>query len=177
MRPDEGSENFLQWLAAHLSANAAFDRFLGALHPKRRPPWTDGVLAERFLNNFDSSRPPIVDVGGGNGQEQAKLPDKLSPQLRNAVIVVQDRPEVVENAKASTFPPETHLVAHSFFKPQPKDFCSAKAYYLSFVLQNWPEKQAARILSNIQTQRSLVTVDSTSTNRWSPKEPRTSDLD
>jgi hypothetical protein len=150
MRPDEGCENFWQWLAAHPSANAAFDRFMGALHPKSRPPWTDGVIAERLLNGFDSSRPLIVDVGGGNGQEQAKVSDKLPPQHQNALIIVQDRPEVIEEAKTSTLPSQIRLVAHNFFGTQPDDSRGAKAYYLSFVLHNWPEKQATRILSNIR---------------------------
>ena len=150
MRPDEGCENFWKWLAAHPSANLAFDRFMGAPHPKSRPPWTDGVLAERLLNGFDPSKPLIVDVGGGNGEEQAKVADKLSQAHQNALIIVQDRPEVIEEAKTSALPPQIQLVAHNFFEPQPDDFCGAKAYYLGFVLHNWPEKQATRIISNIR---------------------------
>lgn len=150
MHPDKGYGNFWHWLAAHPTTEKTFNDFMGALKPPSRPPWMASLLMERILSDFDPSRPLVIDIGGGNGKDQARVLHVLPDQYHNARIVVQDRPEVIEEAKKAPLPEQIRLLSHNFFDTQPEEAKGAKAYYLSTVLHNWPDKQAIQILVNIR---------------------------
>lgn len=64
-------------------------------------------------------------------------------------MIVQDLPEIVAAGEA-TLPDElggqVKFMAHDFFTPQPVE---ANIYMLRFVLHNWPDKYAVRILRNL----------------------------
>jgi hypothetical protein len=150
MHPDKGYGSFWHWLAAHPAANKTFDNFMSALHPPGRPPWMIGIIIKHILSDFDPSRPLVVDVGGGNGKDQVRVLPVLPDQCHAANIIVQDRPEVIEEAMKSPPPEQIRLLSHNFFDPQPEEAKGAKAYYLSTVLHNWPDKQAIQILVNIR---------------------------
>jgi hypothetical protein len=150
MHPDQGYGNFWHWMTAHPATHKAFNDFMGALHPQGRPPWMFGALMKRILDDFDPSRPLVVDVGGGNGTDQARVLHALPDQYHSGKIIVQDLPEVVEEAKKSPIPEQIRLISHNFFDPQPEEAKGAKAYYISLVLHNWADKQATQILVNIR---------------------------
>ncbi|KAI0138094.1 S-adenosyl-L-methionine-dependent methyltransferase [Hypoxylon sp. NC0597] len=97
----------------------------------------------------------FVDVGGGFGH----FVRALSKQHRHIEFVVQDLPRVV--SKAERLPGELNgegrnegandgrivFQAHDFFKPQPVR--GAAVYFLRWILHNWSDKYAIRILQNI----------------------------
>jgi hypothetical protein len=109
MHPDQGYGNFWHWMTAHPATHKAFNDFMGALHPQGRPPWMFGALMKRILDDFDPSRPLVVDVGGGNGTDQARVLHALPDQYHSGKIIVQDLPEVVEEAKKSPIPEQIRL--------------------------------------------------------------------
>ncbi|OTA54624.1 S-adenosyl-L-methionine-dependent methyltransferase [Hypoxylon sp. EC38] len=97
----------------------------------------------------------FVDVGGGFGH----FVRALSRQHRHIEFVVQDLPRVV--SKAERLPENLNgegrneggndgyivFQAHDFFKPQPVR--GAAVYFLRWILHNWSDKYAVRILRNI----------------------------
>lgn len=150
MRPDKGCDNFWHWLDAHPEANAAFNHFMAALHPQDRPAWLSGRLMDRLLSDYDPDRPFVVDIGGGNGTDQLRVLAQLPEQHRNARLIVQDLPAVIDAAKRAELPPQIQLVAHDFFQPQPEDAKAARIFYMSFVLHDWPDNKAIQILFNVR---------------------------
>ena len=103
------------------------------LHPKHMIggiDWT-GVL------NF-------VDVGGAHGSVSVEVVRRV-PQVK---CVVQDIPPVIASAKA---PPDIsgrlEFMPHDFFKPQPVK--GADIYYLRWIIHNWSDKYAIRILQSL----------------------------
>ncbi|KAH8647766.1 S-adenosyl-L-methionine-dependent methyltransferase [Xylariales sp. PMI_506] len=93
----------------------------------------------------------VVDVGSGVGQSVVLLHKAYS----DLHFVLQDRPEVIDEAKKSwaTDDPkalttgQVQLMAHDFFQPNPVEH--AKVYFLRNILHNWPDHAAIKILSNI----------------------------
>ena len=70
----------------------------------------------------------VVDVGGGRGQALEAI-HEVFPSLRGR-MVLQDVPEVIEDAKASGLPSFIEPMAASFFEPQPvqgKEFRASPA--------------------------------------------------
>ena len=64
--------------------------------------------------------------------------------------MLQDLSEVIEEAKSAGLPSQIQLMAHNFFEPQPQEMHGARAYYVSFILRNWPDKEAIQILSHLK---------------------------
>jgi len=105
-----------------------------------------------LTDNFDwaglGPNATVIDVGGGNGHNAIHLANAFP----NLLIEVQDLPKneeparvLIENAGLAqrvTFRP------HDFFKPQPGELCP-KAFLLSRILHDWPEKECQQILSNL----------------------------
>ncbi|MDX6741591.1 methyltransferase [Actinocorallia sp. A-T 12471] len=124
-------------LAADPARGAAFDTLLGRNVPGRAPaisaayPW--GSLGR------------LIDVGGGDG---SLLTELLTghPTLRGVLV---DQPETVRAAAAALaragLAERAEVVEGSFFDPLP---AGAPGYLLSFVLHNWNDRDAARILAN-----------------------------
>ena len=87
----------------------------------------------------------FVDVGGSHGPVSIALAEKF-PSVQ---CIVQDLPEVIEKANAP--PPavasQVEFMAHDFFDPQP--VCNADFYYFRWILHNWSDKYALRILRSL----------------------------
>ena len=62
----------------------------------------------------------IVDVGGGRGQALKQILAEC-PSIPASRLVLQDRPEVIEIAKAEEAPElrGIKMMSHDFFQPQP----------------------------------------------------------
>ena len=62
----------------------------------------------------------IVDVGGGRGQALKQILAEF-PSIPASRLVLQDRPEVIEIAKAEEAPElrDIKMMSHDFFQPQP----------------------------------------------------------
>ncbi|GAA6006594.1 uncharacterized protein JCM10292_006002 [Rhodotorula paludigena] len=95
----------------------------------------------------------VVDVGGGVGSASLAIV-KVAPQVR---IIVQDRPEVIEQAKAvwTEAAPEqfesgrASLQPHDFFRPQPVQH--AAVYLLRLILHDWADPLAHTILAHLRS--------------------------
>lgn len=141
-------------------------------NPERGERWTtimtgfastlNGVDVQFLLQSWRwGSLPPgstLVDVGGGQGV----ISRALLAHFPNLSCISQDLPHVVESAVLN-LPKDTpesvrdRLVfeAHDFFKPQPIQH--ATIYLLRWILHDWPDKEAVKIL------RALVPVMKPST--------------
>ncbi|USW46732.1 Putative O-methyltransferase domain, S-adenosyl-L-methionine-dependent methyltransferase [Septoria linicola] len=87
----------------------------------------------------------VVDVGGGLGHVAIELA-KVHESLR---FEVQDLPETIESAK-KLCPAELHsriaFRSHDFLKQQPTHEAPSITYFARFILHDWSDKYAARIL-------------------------------
>lgn len=112
--------------------------------------------SELVLTGYDWAGLPegslVVDVGGGLGGVTMPLARNF-PGLR---YVIQDRPPVVADGEKfwkSEFSSAldsklVQLQAHDFFEPQPvKD---AAVYMLRFILHDWSDDEARRILEHLR---------------------------
>jgi hypothetical protein len=101
----------------------------------------------------------LVDVGGGMGQQCARLVARF-PELENRVVL-QDRAETIKIAPTIK---GVKAMAHNFFTPQVvngkpphhqkvkfhADPCiGAQFYYLRTVLHDWEDNEAVSILKNL----------------------------
>jgi SAM-dependent methyltransferase len=129
-------ERFFEYLASHPEDAAVFNSVM-----------TQGVsrTAPALLAAYDFSRfDVLVDVGGGEG---ALLREILlaMPRLRGVLFdlpqAVARAPEVLGADAAA----RCRIVSGSFFDSVPE---GADAYVLKGVIHDWPDEDAARILSN-----------------------------
>lgn len=103
------------------------------------------------LSGYDwkSVKGTIVDIGGSQGQTAIALAREFEhlPQ-----IVVQDLPSVVEPAKQSLpgdLGMRVSFLAHDFHELQPAAVANAEVLMMRFVLHDYSDKVAIRILRNI----------------------------
>lgn len=126
---------------------ALFD-YLGA------NPHEAGLFAETMLASSLAQIPSILqacdfkdarvigDIGGGLGHLLAAVLQTHS----SAEGILFDRPEVIDKARAMATP-RIHYLAGDFFRdPIP----SCDVYLLKRVLHDWPDTEAAQILTNIR---------------------------
>ncbi|HUO70481.1 MAG TPA: methyltransferase [Solirubrobacteraceae bacterium] len=102
--------------------------------------------AAALVRNYDFSRVQrLVDVGGGLGVLVRALLE-ANPQMR---AVVFDLPGVIEgtrtNLAAAGLTDRCEAIAGDFFEAVPAD---GDAYVLSWILHDWDDRSAARILAN-----------------------------
>lgn len=114
-------------LAAEPALLAAVQRILGKVAPPTAA-WLAQLALERFA--------VIVDVGGGFG-DLARAAAQAYPA---AAVTLFDRPEVVA---AAPLPAAIARVAGDFFAHVP---AAQGAYLLRFVLHDWSDADASRIL-------------------------------
>ncbi|KDQ64437.1 hypothetical protein JAAARDRAFT_201773 [Jaapia argillacea MUCL 33604] len=94
----------------------------------------------------------IVDVGGGTGMPSMQIA-RAFPSAR---IVIQDRPEVVEQGKrywSEVFPEAYNTGRVSFqvndiFGQQPQT--KASVFFVRTILHDWPDHEALKILLNLR---------------------------
>ena len=114
-------------------------------HAKDRgESWFHHFPVQEKLAVEERTAPLIVDVGGSKGHDLVKF-KQCYPSLQGRLIL-QDLPEVIEEAKALGNLDGIEAMAYDFFQPQP--IKGAKAYYLHAILHDWPDKQAKQILEN-----------------------------
>ena len=83
-----------------------------------RPLFFDALdFQKRFAQDADSSTVLFVDVGGSTGPQSHTLRQRF-PDLPGRVIL-QDRPEVIEQAKDSLAASRIEAEVHDIFTPQP----------------------------------------------------------
>jgi hypothetical protein len=83
----------------------------------------------------------IVDVGGSHGQVTIPIVQKF-PNIR---CIVQDLPDTVRTApKFPDLGSRVLFMVHDFFEEQPVQ--GAAVYFLRWVLHDWPDKYAIKIL-------------------------------
>ncbi|CAO2653517.1 Nn.00g029280.m01.CDS01 [Neocucurbitaria sp. VM-36] len=108
---------------------------------------------ERVLTSYDWAGlgpAKIVDVGGSVGHVAVDLL-KYATTLKK--VVVQDLPEVIEEARANPIPQAADVAdrlefqAYSFFDPQPVQ--DADAYLFRHVFHDWPNQKAEEIIRNV----------------------------
>jgi hypothetical protein len=109
-------------------------------------PFT-GVYDFGKLATSEPGRAVFVDVGGGRGHAIAKMLEAL-PEIKPEQCVLQDRPEAIELAQKSDDIPSTiQFMPYDFFTPQPVK--GAKAYHLRFILHDYSDVNAVKILKQI----------------------------
>lgn len=89
------------------------------IHREGRPVFFDALdFEKRFGQDTTSSTVLFVDIGGGKGLQSLTLRQRF-PDLPGRVLI-QDRPEVVEQAEAQ-LPSSAKIEAevHKMFEPQP----------------------------------------------------------
>ncbi|OAX79773.1 hypothetical protein ACJ72_05905 [Emergomyces africanus] len=132
------------WLATQPRLQASFNVIMGISRTLGDEAWFEYFPASSKLTGKSESEPLVVDIGGGVGHHLIAL-KKHCPSLTGKLIV-QDIPAVVDNAK--DLPAGIEVMKHDFFTPQPVKH--AKAYFLSYVLHDWPDKQSLQILGHIR---------------------------
>ena len=145
-----GATNFWSWLQEHSPADQHFNNFLATAR-RGQPPWPSYYpIHDRLLQDFTSEKPLVVDVGGGIGRDLSYLAHVLPDKYKNARLILQDLPSVIESAQKESLDPRIRPMAHSFFNPQPSETQGAKAYFLHSILHDWPENKALEILTHVR---------------------------
>jgi O-methyltransferase domain len=89
----------------------------------------------------------LVDVGGGTGAPLKQILEKHL-ELDSKKCVLQDRPEMIEMAKAGRLLPEgVVLSGHDFMTEQPVK--GAKAYFMRMILHDYADPVCVVILSQL----------------------------
>ncbi|KAL2816081.1 S-adenosyl-L-methionine-dependent methyltransferase [Aspergillus granulosus] len=147
------SLDYFAWLAENPSLATDFQAWM-TVKQQASPNWADWFDVEgQILNGFQAHNPQgssgdeeavlIVDIGGGEGHYlrafNRRFPD--TPGRR----ILQDLPHVIDTV--TDIPDKTELMAYDFFTAQPVK--GARAYYLHWILHDWSDPQARKILSNI----------------------------
>lgn len=94
----------------------------------------------------DAAEGLLVDVGGGHGT----VAIEIARQLPRISCIVQDLPDVIHGVEVpGDLRPGDRLrfMAHDFFQEQPVK--GADIYLLRWVLHDWSDKYAVRILRNL----------------------------
>ncbi|RMJ06856.1 hypothetical protein CDV36_013536 [Fusarium kuroshium] len=143
---------FFSILKENARLGKAFNGFMTG-YAKARPRWVDFYPFEERLGADDKSAeqsgPLLVDIGGGVGHELLGLNAK--DNVPAGQLVLQDLPEVIEDAKTTgNLPENIQAVAHDFFKPQPAEYRDARAYFMRLILHDWPDAECAVILSHLR---------------------------
>jgi SAM-dependent methyltransferase len=128
-----------EYYAAHPEDRACFSRAMSNI---------SALIARGTVEHYDFSRARhIVDVGGADGGLLLAILD-ANPHVRGTVF---DQPHVVEAARqaihAKNYQARCEVVGGDFFQAVP----SADLYVLKFILVDWKDEDALRILQNCRT--------------------------
>ena len=145
-----GSPNYWDWFKTHPDASAEFNTFLAYLRSKQSPWPGYYPVSGRLLEDYDPTRPLVVDVGGGKGSDLRHLASAISREHSDAKLVLQDTQEVIDSVEKVNLPTQIQTMAHNFFDAQPVQTRGAKAYFMRSVLHDWPDKQAVQILKQLK---------------------------
>jgi SAM-dependent methyltransferase len=107
-----------------------------------------GYNVRHVLEHFDrgtAAEGVLVDIGGGTGGVAFEIA-RFFPGIR---CIVQDLPEVIQGTEV----PEdlnnrrVQFMEHDFFEEQPVK--GADVYFLRWILHDWSDKYAVKILRNL----------------------------
>jgi SAM-dependent methyltransferase len=129
-----------EYYAAHPYERACFSRAMGNI---------SALVVKGTLEHYDfSSARHIVDVGGADGGLLLAILD-ANPHARGTVF---DQPHVVETARqairAKNHQARCEAVSGDFFEGVPS---GADLYVLKFIMVDWKDEEALRILQNCRT--------------------------
>lgn len=96
--------------------------------------------------SFDHADGLMVDIGGGHGAVSVALANATA-HMR---FIVQDLPNTTaqgEKLLPSGLQDRVSFMAHDFFEEQPVK--GADVYFLRYILHNWSDKYARRILKSV----------------------------
>jgi hypothetical protein len=139
--------HYFDWLKTKPDQAAAFTTLMTIQRMDRGEPWFEFYpVEEKFTGGADVEKPLLVDIGGSLGADIAAFHTRF-PTLKGNLIL-EDLPEVIDSIKEL----DTSItqVKHDFFLPQPEIAKGAKAYFLSTILHDWPDKEAKEILANVR---------------------------
>ncbi|KAH7384633.1 S-adenosyl-L-methionine-dependent methyltransferase [Pyrenochaeta sp. MPI-SDFR-AT-0127] len=124
-----------------------------------RPLFFDALdFEERFAQDATSSTVLFVDVGGSTGPQSRTLRQRY-PHLPGRVLL-QDRPEVVDQTKADLASANIEAEVYDIFTPQP--IKGARVYYLRNIFHAWGDATCTDILVNAKaglTDESVLLID------------------
>jgi SAM-dependent methyltransferase len=129
-----------EYYAAHPEDRACFSRAMGNI---------SALVAQGTVQHYDFSRTRhIVDVGGADGGLLLAILE-VNPHVRGTVF---DQPHVVEAARqaiqAKNYQARCEVVGGDFFRAVPS---GADLYVLKFILVDWKDERAVKILQNCRT--------------------------
>ena len=145
-----GSSSLWEWYKGNPKEGAVFNSFLASIRVGQPPCWSYYSVSSRLLADFDTSKPLVVDVGGGKGRDLTSLVAFLPPEYKDATLILQDLPSVISSVQKQDLPAQITTVAHDFFASQPSSSQGAKAYFLHSVLHDWPDEPAVGILQQLK---------------------------
>jgi len=129
---------FFTWLSRHPEQVTRFTRAMANL--------TSGIKTATIASLPLEGTRTIVDVGGADGTVLATILP-AHPHMRGVLV---DLPHVIADAPKTLaehgIEDRVDCVAADFFESVP---AGGDSYLLCFVLHDWPDQQAARILANI----------------------------
>jgi len=117
--------------------------------------WSEGDGSEHMRDYYDWASLPkgatVVDVGGASGHISLAIAEKFM----DLEFVVEDQPPLVEQATGliASFPESVSkrvkFVPHDFFQPHPAEARGAAAYIMRYILHDWSDSYAKKILKNV----------------------------
>lgn len=140
------NQHSFEWLASKPRLQKAFNVIMTMSRNASGSRWYDYLPVSSKFQGASPSDVLVVDIGGGVGHDLIPFKEKY-PELQGKLIV-EDIPAVIDDIAPGSLPAGVEAMKYDFFTPQPVK--GAKAYYLSNVLHDWPDKQARQILSNVK---------------------------
>ncbi|KAJ5089581.1 hypothetical protein N7532_008265 [Penicillium argentinense] len=140
-------DHFFGFLKTHPVAAKQFDNHMSAYH-QGRPSWMDvGFYDVPRLVKMDVGDKDalLVDVGGSVGHDLSEFRRKWPDA--SGRLVLQDLPEVLEQARSMSLHESIEIMEHDFITEQPVK--GARAYYMHSVLHDWTDENCVKILKNI----------------------------
>jgi len=138
-------EEFWEWHSrpAHAPQMAQFDGAMTSFSAE---------MAGSLLSDWQPPSPnaTVCDVGGGVGHMLVAMAQHY-PELRGVVF---DLPPVAERAKerlqAAGLTSRLSAIGGSFFDALPSEMAACDAFYLKFILHDWPDKQNVALLKRVR---------------------------
>ncbi|KAG9238008.1 S-adenosyl-L-methionine-dependent methyltransferase [Amylocarpus encephaloides] len=134
------------WLATQPRLQDAFNIMMTLPRGDTPLKWFDIYPVTTKLAVASPDDVLLVDVGGGVGHDLIAFKSSF-PDLEGG-LVLQELPVVVDSIPR--LPTGIHVVSHDMFTTPPPATFGARAYFLSNVLHDWPDKQASIILANVK---------------------------
>ncbi|KAH8881982.1 S-adenosyl-L-methionine-dependent methyltransferase [Thozetella sp. PMI_491] len=133
--------------------------------------WSHGDGSAHIRDCYDWAALPkgskVVDVGGAVGHISLAVAEKF-PDLE---FIIEDQPPMAEGANTliaaspKAVADRVKFVVHDFFQPHPEEARAAAAYFMRYILHDWSDAYAQKILKNVVDamgpQSKLIIADAT----------------